>query len=145
MEAINDTQQVHTPVSFEIEDVKNTQGQAANPPIKQRLEQKAQESLSTKEQLTHEKIDEKLVRAGERKAQVISNQVSQNREQHDKILICKERISSIERAQGQKVIQDLGQRQLTAEANRQNRLLNIVDRAKRYNARVIQTRERRTS
>jgi hypothetical protein len=52
----------------------------ANPPIKQRLEQKAQEKILLKEQLTLEKINEKLERAGERKALAIMSQISQSKE-----------------------------------------------------------------
>jgi len=56
------------PVSFEVELAKELN---ANPPIRQRLEQREE-----KPQPTLEQIQEKLEKAGERKAQVIASQIS---------------------------------------------------------------------
>ena len=81
-----DNQAAPQPISFEIEDVKNTNAVGSNPPIKLRLEQKAQETIQSKENLTHQMIDEKLERAGERKAQVILSQISQGQEESEKVL-----------------------------------------------------------
>ena len=41
----SENQAAPQPVSFEIDDVKNANAADINPPIKQRLEQKAQETL----------------------------------------------------------------------------------------------------
>ena len=56
------------PISFEVQLEKELN---ANPPVRQRLEQREQNP-----QPTLEKIQEKLEKAGERKAQVIASQIS---------------------------------------------------------------------
>jgi len=61
-----DKQAAPQPVSFEVELNKDLN---ANPPVKQRLEQ------NEKPQVTLEQIQDKLEKAGERKAQVIASQI----------------------------------------------------------------------
>jgi len=59
------------PVSFELPLDKDL---TANPPVKQRLEQREQNPI------TLEQIQDKLEQAGKRKAQVIASQISQVKE-----------------------------------------------------------------
>jgi len=65
------TQAAPQPVSFDLPLDKDL---SANPPVKQRLEQREQNPI------TLEQIQEKLEQAGKRKAQVIASQVSQVKE-----------------------------------------------------------------
>lgn len=51
----------------------------------------------------------------------------------------------MERAQGQKVVEELGKRQLAAETKRTVQLTTIQERAKNHNNKVQLVRERRTS
>jgi hypothetical protein len=51
----------------------------------------------------------------------------------------------MERALGQKAIQDLGKRLQTAETNRTVQLTNIQEKAKNHNNKVQLVRERKTS
>jgi len=65
------TQAAPQPVSFDLPLDKDL---SANPPVKQRLEQREQNPI------TLEQIQDKLEQAGKRKAQVIASQVSQVKE-----------------------------------------------------------------
>ena len=67
-------------VSFDIEIRKAAM---ANPPVKQRLEQKAAEARE--QQLTLQMIQQKLDRANERKAMALASQVEQSREFSDRV------------------------------------------------------------
>lgn len=99
----------------------------------------------SKENLTHQMIDEKLERAGERKAQVILSQISQSQEENDKVLITQERRTSIERAQGERTIKVIDKKLEQAQSNRTLQLTRIVDKARRANDRVLMIRERKSS
>lgn len=98
------------PVSFEIE--VERRDSCAAPPVKQRLEE------HQRSQLTLQMINDKLDRAYERKAQAMACQVEQMRESLDRVGLTKERKSSQERAQGQRIIEVLGQKLTTAQAKR---------------------------
>ena len=92
-----------------------------------------------------EKINEKLERAGERKALALMEQISQSKEQTDKVIIIQERRNSIERAQGQKVIKEIDHKLQAAETNRTVQLSKIVNRARKANDRVMIIREKKSS
>merc|ERR1711982_268585 len=124
------------PVSFDLPLDKDL---TANPPVKQRLEQREQVPL------TLEQIQDKLEQAEKRKAQVIASQVSQAKEDSAKVEQIQERKSSMERAQGEKAVQSLGKKLETAEANRTVQLTNIQERAKTHNNKVQLVRERKSS
>jgi len=125
------------PVSFEVQLDKELN---ANPPIRQRLEQREQNPQPTLEQ-----IQDKLEKAGERKAQVIASQISQVKENVVKVEQTQERKSSMERALGQKTIEELGKKLQTAEANRTVQLTNIQEKAKNHNNKVQLVRSRKSS
>jgi hypothetical protein len=72
-----DKQAAPQPISFDIELDKEP---TANPPIRQRLEQREQNPPATLEQ-----IQDKLEKAGERKAQVIASQIESVKEVSVKI------------------------------------------------------------
>merc|ERR1711982_163709 len=124
------------PVSFDLPLDKDL---TANPPVKQRLEQREQVPL------TLEQIQDKLEQAEKRKAQVIASQVSQAKEDSAKVEQTKERKSSMERAQGEKAVLSLGKKLETAEANRTVQLTTIQERAKTHNNKVQLVRERKSS
>lgn len=67
---------------------------------------------------------------------MIASQMSHVKETSVKIEQTKERKSSMERAQGQKVVENLGKKLMTAEANRTVQLSNIQERAKNHNNKV---------
>ena len=71
--------------------------------------------------------------------------MSQVKETSVKIEQTKERKSSMDRAQGQKVVENLGKKLMTAEANRTVQLSNIQERAKNHNNKVQLIRERKSS
>merc|ERR1712110_501570 len=125
------------PVSFDLPLDKDL---TANPPIRQRLEQREETNP-----LTLEQIQEKLEQAEKRKAQVIASQISQLKEVSVKVEQTQERKSSMERAQGEKVVQSLGKKLETAEANRTVQLTTIQERAKTHNNKVQLVRERKSS
>jgi len=52
------------------------------------------------------------------------------RECSDRVGLTQERKSSLERAQGQRIIEKLGQKLSTAEAKRQEQLIGIQERAR---------------
>ena len=89
------------PISFEIELERNTDVSPA-PTLIQRLEEKSRSPL------TLQMIQEKLDRAYERKAQAMASQVEQSRELSDRVGIIKERKSSQDRAQSQRIVEELG-------------------------------------
>merc|ERR1711953_289407 len=124
------------PVSFELPLDKDL---TANPPVKQRLEQREQNPI------TLEQIQDKLEQAGKRKAQVIASQISQVKELAVKVEQTQERKSSMERAQGEKAVQSLGKKLETAEANRTVKLTNVQERAKTHNNKVQLVRQRKSS
>merc|ERR1711990_678686 len=130
------TQAAPQPVSFDLPLDKDL---TANPPVKQRFEQREQNPI------TLEQIQDKLERAGKRKAQVIASQISQVKELAVKVEQTQERKSSMERAQGEKAVQSLGKKLETAEANRTVQLTTIQERAKTHNNKVQLVRERKSS
>ena len=73
----SETSAAPQPVSFEVPLEKELN---ANPPIRQRLEKREEKPLPTLDQ-----IQDKLEKAGERKAQVIASQISQVKETTVKI------------------------------------------------------------
>jgi hypothetical protein len=129
------------PVSFEIEVEKNAN--SAAPPVKQRLEEQSQNLQ--RDQLTLQMIEDKLNRAHERRDQVMASQFEQLRDNADRVGITKERKSSLERAQGQKIIEVLGQRQQTAEFKRTELITERRERARNFNQRILLIRERKNS
>jgi len=70
-------------------------------------------------------IQDKLERAYNRKVQAMQSQVLQMRECSDRVGLTQERKSSLERAQGQRIIEKLDQKLSTAEAKRQEQLSGI--------------------
>jgi len=124
-------------VSFEIEVERRDTCPA--PPVKQRLEEHQQKPV------THQMIRDKLDRATERKAQVIASQVDQMRECNDRVGLARERRSSVERAQGKRIGDNLNQKLETAEAKRQLQLTRIQEKAREQNEKVLLIRERRNS
>jgi len=132
-----DKQAAPQPVAFDVQLDKELN---ANPPIRQRLEQQPQ-----KNPVTLEQIQDKLDKAGERKAQAIASQISQVKENSVKLEQTQERKSSMERAQGQKLTENLGKKLQAAETNRTVQLTNIQEKAKSHNKRVLLIRERKTS
>merc|ERR1712179_805080 len=115
------------PVSFELPLDKDL---TANPPVKQRLEQREQNPI------TLEQIQDKLEQAGKRKAQVIASQISQVKElaaaeanrtvqltniqeraktHNNKVQLVRERKSSQEKAQAEKTQSELQQKHTSAE------------------------------
>merc|ERR1711920_284143 len=125
------------PVSFDLPLDKDL---TANPPIRQRLEQREETNP-----LTLEQIQEKLEQAEKRKAQVIASQISQVKETSVKVEQTQERKSSMERALGQKTIEGLGKKLQIAETNRTVQLTNIQEKAKNHNNKVQLVRERKSS
>lgn len=87
------------PVSFDIQLERNEA--CAPPAVKQRLETQQRNPL-TREML------QKLDRAYVRKVQAMQSQVEQMRECSDRVGLTQERKSSLERAMGQKIIEELG-------------------------------------
>merc|ERR1711915_93951 len=124
------------PVSFELPLDKDL---TANPPVKQRLEQREQNPI------TLEQIQEKLEQAEKRKAQVIASQISQVKEVSVKGEQTQERKSSMERAQGEKAVLNLGKKLETAETRRTVQLSTRQERAKTHNNKVQLVRERKSS
>jgi hypothetical protein len=111
----------------------------ANPPVKQRLE-----SREVK-QVTMEQIQDKLERAGERKAQTIAAQLDTVKQTTVKVEQTQERKSSMERALGQQKVEGLGKKLQNAEEKRTVQLTNIQEKAKNHNNKVQLVRERKTS
>jgi len=125
------------PVSFEIE--VERRGEVAPPAVKQRLEERERTPL------TLQMIQDKLERAYERKAQAMMDQVEQARDNIGRVSLIVERKNSMERAQGQRIIEEIDQKQSTAEAKRKEQLTEIQERARTHNNRVLLIRERRNS
>ena len=67
---------------------------------------------------------------------MIASQISQVKETVVKVEQTQERKSSMERALGQKTIEELGKKLQTAEANRTVQLTNIQEKAKNHNNKV---------
>lgn len=75
----------------------------------------------------------------------MASQVDQQRELADRVGLTQERKNSQDRATGQRIISQLGQRQATACAKRAERLTKKQERARHHNTKVLLIRERRTS
>ena len=142
--AVNDVA-VSNAVSFEIEIARKQDANAPAPPVKQRLEEQSAIQNQNKDQLTLQMINEKLERAYERKAEYIASQVEHVRESSGKVNLIQERKNSRERAQGQRIIEEMGQRHATAEAKRHEQLSERQEKARAFNKRVLMIRERKTS
>merc|ERR1712039_766310 len=133
--------QAAEPISFEVQ--LDRASDAPAPPVKQRLELAAQHR--EREQLTLQMIRDKLDRASERKAQTIQSQVEHQHEKQERKNQIQERKSSQERAQGQQRVRLIDRKMALASANYQAQILSIQERARMYNERVLQIRERRSS
>lgn len=107
--------QSNEPVSFEVQIDKLADGSAANPPIKQRLEQR----ITLEEPaLTLEQIESKLTEAAQRKAMALASQISKTHELTDRVCLIQERKTSTERAQVSQIHQKVEKKQSLARQNR---------------------------
>lgn len=136
---------VAEPISFDIEIASKKNDSLPAPPVKLRLEEYSAIQEASKDQLTLQMINEKLERAYERKVELLASQVEHVRESAGRVGLIQERKSSRERAAGQRIINELGQRQATAEAKRHEQLNERQEKARAFNKRVLLIRERKSS
>lgn len=130
-------QQQNQPMAFEVQ-LPKTSDNAAAPAIKARLEK------SSRKNLTLEEINEKQSKAAMKRAAVLEQQLSDVKESLTRVELVKERKTSEERAQAER----MNERLVAAEAKRMAQISAVKDKAAMYNERVTKielVKERKSS